>query len=191
VTAREADETETAAFQQAQEIDAPEIEPPPPPPEPPRPPEEVLKEQNEKLAEARAEREEFLEAEEEGADENNAPEVSSSFAGVSDQQLEQMYLNGSISRYDYQTEIDAREARDEEMRSESESLAREAAALNKQSDVTENMAAAIETATSKETSETIPLEERLDAVERVQLNEAGEARREEEQGRLWDIQLTA
>lgn len=116
----------------------------------------------------------------------------STFAGISNQQLEQMYRDGQISQYTYDSEIAAREARDEELRAENEELSEDTARQQERQRSVTNAANEIRNATGSEASDTLTAKQRLEAIEKVEKLQEGntkEARREEEQGRLWDYQL--
>lgn len=59
---------------------------------------------------------------------DNAPERQiTSYAGISNQQLEQMYLQGTISKYDYDSEIASREERAEQAQANINEFTEEAA----------------------------------------------------------------
>lgn len=129
--------------------------------------------------------------EEQAANETKEESVEqmTSFSGVSNQRLEQMYRDGQISRYDYDREVEAREARQEEMRAEDENLNRETEIRENELRRVENMASAVKNAVSDEASETLTAEQRLDVVDKLQSDTNEKVRREEDQGRLWDYQL--
>ncbi len=121
-------------------------------------------------------------------------ETITTYAGISKQRLEQMYRDGQISQRDYNRVIEAREARMEELRSDMEDVNEDTAGYETLERNTENTANAIRSATGDEANETLTAEQRLDMIEAAQNNNKDnlqEARREEEQGRLWDYQLLA
>lgn len=61
---------------------------------------------------------------------DNAPgRQVTSYAGISNQQLEQMYLQGTISKYDYDSEIASREERTEQAKADSQEFYQEGAAV--------------------------------------------------------------
>jgi len=100
-------------------------------------------------------------------EENGSPaeEAPQSFAGMSSQQLEQLYLKGVISRYDYESEVESREAVREE-------LNEEATAVNRQMNAAEaGMARAeaelrgIENAFGESAEDPRAAESRLEAME--------------------------
>ena len=113
-----------------------------------------------------------------------------SFAGYTDQQVEQMYLEGEISQSDYNNEI----ARREEMRAsdaaDREEFSREMGRLEEADTRTQMADFAIESAVENG-NEKIGLNERLQAVDSVFEDRQDAARRQEEAGRLWDYQLQA
>ena len=113
-----------------------------------------------------------------------------SFAGYTDQQVEQMYLEGEISQSDYNNEI----ARREEMRAsdaaDREEFSREMGRLEEADTRTQMADFAIESAVENG-NEKIGLNERLQAVDSVFEDRQDAARRQEEAGRLWDYQLRA
>lgn len=154
---------------------------------------EITSEALEEQAAARevSEEQATAEAAEESAQARQAQRPST-FAGVTNQQLEQMYRDGQISRYAYDSEIEAREVREEELRDENEELTTEAARLqDRQREVT-GAGDEIRNATSDNASDTLTAKQRLEAIEKVEKMQDGnteKARREEEQGRLWDYQL--
>ena len=111
------------------------------------------------------------------------------YAGITNQQLEQMYRDGEISRYDYDAEIAAREARQEEMRSDSAQMNQEAAAIGTVQRNTDNSAIQVKNLASEASSDTLSAQQRQDIINAAQNENTKEERREEEQGRLWDYQL--
>ncbi len=145
--------------------------------------------------ETRAEEPENAQETQEAVEEKETQRMAeriTTYAGISNQQLEQMYRDGQISQYDYNSEIEAREARREEMRAEMEDANQDAAEFERLERNTENASDAIRTATSDEANETLTAEQRLDMIEAARNDDnLKEARREEEQGRLWDYQLLA
>ena len=195
---------------EAEKEEAPE---PPPPPEPPADAIKARAEADRIEAEAQAREQareitsEALETQEvtkEATDAQLAAEEAqqdateraaqqpSTFAGISNQQLEQMYRDGQISQYAYDSEIEAREAREEEMRAENEEFSTDTARLQEREREVTNAGNEIKKATGNEASDTLTAKQRLDAIEKVEKMRDGnteKARREEEQGRLWDYQL--
>ncbi|MCR5304036.1 MAG: hypothetical protein K6E33_05675, partial [Lachnospiraceae bacterium] len=86
----------------------------------------VVIELQEKAEEAREKRleavKEEMKEQEEKAEENAKSANVTSFAGLSDSKLEQMYLQGIISRKDYESEIEARKNDKEQFEEDSERI---------------------------------------------------------------------
>ena len=124
---------------------------------------------------------------------NNATDTDkrqiNSFVGYTDQQVEQMYLEGEISQNDYNTEIARREEVEEARKAEGDKFSSDMTRLGEIDSRSERADIAIDMAV-KSGNENIGIKERLDAVDST-FNEKDTARRQEEAGRLWDIQLRA
>ena len=157
-------------------VEAPEITPIEPP--------EITPVEESEVAPT-AEAEAALTAEE---DEDAASSVVTSFTGYTDQQVEQMYLEGEITQNEYNTEIarreEAREADSERGRQVNEDMRRlgEADSRTRMADF------AIDTAVNSG-NDRISLDDRLQAVDSVFEDRRDAVRREQEAGRLWDYQL--
>ena len=113
-----------------------------------------------------------------------------SFVGYTDQQVEQMYLEGEISQNDYNTEIARREEIEEARKAEGDKFSSDMSRLEEIDSRTERADIAIDMAV-KSGNEDIGIKERLDAVDSAFNERQDAARRQEEAGRLWDIQLRA
>lgn len=113
-----------------------------------------------------------------------------SFVGYTDQQVEQMYLEGEISQNDYNNEIARREELEASGREDREQFNNTMGRLEEADSRTEMADFAIETAVEKG-NEKIGLNERMKAVDSLFEDRQNVARRQEEAGRLWDYQLQA
>ena len=113
-----------------------------------------------------------------------------SFAGYTDQQVEQMYLEGEISQNDYNNEIARREEMEASEREEREQLSRDMGRLDERASRNEMADFAIENAVESG-NDKIGLNERLQAVDSLFEDRVNATRRQEEAGRLWDYQLRA
>ncbi|MBQ9633083.1 MAG: hypothetical protein IJV04_09280, partial [Lachnospiraceae bacterium] len=103
--------------------------------------------------------------------------------------LVQMYLRGEISRYDYETEIDAREAEREQERMESNTaISQDMNNIDRIGRETASGAAAIREATSENANDNLTAEQRLDALDALR-NNTREARREEDEKIVWQAQF--
>lgn len=104
-------------------------------------------------------------AEEEEEKVSAADQAPQSFVGMSNQQLEQLYLKGVISRYDYEHEVEDRENRQEELTKEAGQISREMTGAEAQ--IREDNAAlqSIETAYAENQENPRAAEERLEAME--------------------------
>ena len=158
----------------------------------------VLREEARKEAEERAEeRQEAIEEEqarreeasEEVRAEQQAAQTSSNFVGISDSRLEQMYLDGEISRNDYQKEVDAREAEREQLLDEENQFSGEMSGLNRLEQRVDNQAREIDLATSDEANDNLTAQQRLDILQNLQENNVEETKREEEARVIWQAQF--
>ena len=190
---------------EVEEIEAPEVEPPEIPPVEiaPPPPPPVTVEVETQTAEVTAEATEAEEdatgaataeqtaeaAEEE--DDAAVQQTSTNFAGISDDRLEQMYLRGEISRYDYETEIESREAEREQLAEDRDAFSERMNELEGVGRKTENGAEAIRDATSERANDTLTAEQRLDIIENLQRDNVEKVRREEESSSVWQSQFLA
>ena len=111
-----------------------------------------------------------------------------SFVGYTDQQVEQMYLEGEISQNDYNNEIARREEIEQGRRDEAERFGETMGRLEEADSRVERADFAIESAI-KSGNEKIGLNERLSAVDSVFEERESAVRRQQEAGRLWDYQL--
>lgn len=166
---------------------------PPEPVEPPEPPEgaeaqleaEITKPDIETTAERLAEEDATR------FDNANAP---TTYAGISDMSLEQMYRDGIISRYDYDMEMQARKDARLQMATDQRKISEEMNAYDREERRAEQTAEAIRTATSDRTANQdfeVSAADRLDAIEN--LNKGNEVakqnqRREEDNNREWQFQ---
>ena len=186
---------------EVEEIEAPEVEPPEIPPvevAPPPPPPvtiEVETEAEATAAVAEDETETTAEQTAEAADEDDTEQAvqqtSSNFAGISDDRLEQMYLRGEISRYDYETEIESREAEREQRAEDSGAFSDQMNTIERVGRKVDNDAEAVRDATSERANDTLTAEQRLDIIENLQQDNTEKARREEESSRVWQSQFLA
>lgn len=102
---------------------------------------------------------------------DNAPDRQvTSYAGISDQQLEQMYRDGTISKYDYDNEVASREQRAEQNRENIQEFDQNTAGVLGTANQTMQNFNAIEDAYNREQTVTEAREatERLDAMNTVQ-----------------------
>lgn len=200
VTARQ--QTPPPLPPEVEEIEAPEVEPPEIPPvevAPPPPPPvtvEVETESAEVTATATNAAEENATTAEQtaaAAEEDDAAveQTSTNFAGISDDRLEQMYLQGEISRYDYETEIESREAEREQRTEDREAFSERMKELEGAGRRADNDAEAIRDATSDRANDTLTAEQRLDIIENLQRDNTEKARREEESSSVWQSQFLA
>ncbi len=118
----------------------------------------------------------------------NVRENITSFAGYSDQQVEQMYLEGEISQNTYNREIERREDVRAAESADSTRLNETMGGLEAESKRVERADFAIETAIESG-NEKISVDERLKAIDSTITERQDTARRQEEAGRLWDYQL--
>ena len=125
-----------------------------------------------------------------GSETETAKRDITNFAGYTDQQVEQMYLEGEISQNDYNNEIARREELEASDREDREQFSREMGRLEEADTRAEMADFAIESAVESG-NEKIGLNERLQAVDSVFEDRQDAARRQEEAGRLWDYQLRA
>ena len=117
-------------------------------------------------------------------------QASADFKGITDAGLEQMYLQGEISRYDYETEIGAREAqRQQEMMESNTEFSVNMNNIDRAGREVENNAAAISAATSDNANDTLTAEQRLETMETLQRDNVNEARREEDERIVWQAQF--
>lgn len=114
-----------------------------------------------------------------GTKEHAVAEQVTSFAGYTESQLEQMYLQGKISRYDYETEIEEREELREEQLDTSQSFAEKTAENMRKLGHTERINTAVETAYSQDASDTVSAQLRMQAIQSVENPET--IQREQEQ----------
>lgn len=157
----------------AVEIEAPEIEPIELP--------EATKEANEAA----------IEEAKEATDTETASQQIISFAGYTDSQIEQMYLDGEISQADYNQEIESREQRLENIEVSNDELSRNMNSIDSAGRNAEQMGNAIETAYSDKASATLTADQRMEAIENLAQRNEETARRTEDTKNLWDYQLRA
>ncbi len=124
------------------------------------------------------------------AEEPVKPQTSADFIGISDDRLEQMYLQGEISQYDYNNEMEAREAERENIREDNAMFSNQMNALDMAQRRVENDADSIRKATSEEANDKLSAQVRLDIIEGLSQNNT-EQRREEEQASVWQSQFQA
>ncbi len=123
------------------------------------------------------------------AEQNFAAQTSSNYVGISDDRLEQMYLQGEISRQDYEAEIEAREAAREQTNEENTEFSREMNDLEGIERQTEQNGDAIRSATSDNANNTLTAEQRLDIIEDLQDARATDDNRKEEARKVWQSQF--
>ena len=132
---------------------------------------EILMEQSEAMSEEtqkilQSQQEEIRQIEDE---ENFETAAAASYNAYSDQQLEQMYLKGEISRIDYQREMESRDAAEEANGEENEEFSEEMSGLSAIENQTANSMNAIQTAYASD-STTMSAQERLGAMENLDEN---------------------
>lgn len=127
----------------------------------------------------------------EEADEKEYEQKITSFAGYTKDQIEQMYLDGKISQYDYNKEIESREKRIENIQVSNEELSKNMNALDEIGRNVENNGNAIAAATSEQASQTLTAQQKLDAIDTLTDREAAEKKNSEDTRVQWDYQLNA
>ena len=150
---------------------------------------EAAKEDSELKTEAA--KETAQKAADEEAEEEEYTEQITSFAGYTKDQIEQMYLDGKISQYDYNREVEAREQRLENIQVSNEELSDKINGLDEIGRNTENMGNAIAAATSDQASQTLSAQQKLDAIDTLTDRDAAEKRKTEDTRVQWDYQLNA
>ena len=127
---------------------------------------------------------------EEAAAEASEEEASNitSFVGYTDQQVQQMYIEGEISQNDYNNEIARREEERQSRMEELDKLGSDMGRLREADSRVGRADFAIEKATESG-NDRIGLNERLQAVDDVFTEREAAVRRQQEAGRLWDYQL--
>lgn len=93
------------------------------------------------------------------------PEQLTSFTGITDQQLQADYIEGKISRYDYDSEIASREKVREESREEFSQAAEENAAYSQKLSDSKRVMEAVSAASAEKGSDGLTGNDRLDAAE--------------------------
>lgn len=93
------------------------------------------------------------------------PEQITSFTGITDQQLQADYIEGKISRYDYDSEIASREKVREESRAEFSQAAEENAAYSQKLSDTKRVMEAVSAASAEKGADGLTGNDRLDAAE--------------------------
>ena len=116
--------------------------------------------------------------------------VPTTFTGISDQRVEQMYQDGMISRYDYDKEMTARETAREARIEAVEYYQDDAAKTRTELGRVEREDIMLERAFDDEDTGYTP-EIRADVVDSLQQKSAESTRRNEEDQRLWDYQFLA
>ncbi len=127
----------------------------------------------------------------EEADEKDYEQKIVSFAGYTNEQIEQMYLDGKISQYDYNKEIESREKRVENIQVSNEELSNNMNALDAAGRDVDNTGNAIAAATSDQASQTLTAQQKLDAIDTLKDREAAEKKNTEDTRIQWDYQLNA
>ena len=127
----------------------------------------------------------------EEADEKDYEQKIVSFAGYTNDQIEQMYLDGKISQYDYNKEIESREKRVENIQVSNEELSNNMNALDAAGRDVDNTGNAIAAATSDQASQTLTAQQKLDAIDTLKDREAAEKKNTEDTRIQWDYQLNA
>lgn len=189
---------QSLAEEAKEEQKAPEIEPVEPPehPEPIEPPEpaegaQAVLEAQIKEPDIVTTAEQIAEKDATRFDNANTP---TTYAGISDMSLEQMYLDGVISRYDYDMEMEARKDARLQQTTDQRKFSEEVNAYDREERRAEQTSKAIRTATSDRTANqdfSVSAEERLEAIEN--LNKGNDKakenqRREEDNNREWQFQ---
>lgn len=128
------------------------------------------------------------------SEENSEPPEITSFAGYSASQIEQLYLQGRISRQEYETQMANRQERSSTNEEQNSANAKELARLNGTLSRAEMDASAINTAFSNRANDNAPISgtERIAAMERVSDNTRQQQTAVANEGRRqWDYQLQA
>ena len=94
--------------------------------------------------------------------------TTNSYAGYTDARLEQMYLQGEISRYDYEAEIEKREQEEQETEKQQETNAKISGKADSEIKSAERAKSAIEAAFSEKASKTIDPKMRLDIMQKLE-----------------------
>ncbi len=119
---------------------------------------------------------------------NTVRENITSFVGYSDQQVEQMYLEGEISQSTYNREIERREEGRAAESANSARLNETMGELGAEADRVERVDFAIEKALESGNNN-VSVDERLKMIDSTLAERQDTVRRQEEAGRLWDYQL--
>ncbi|MCR4842261.1 MAG: hypothetical protein K5840_03240 [Eubacterium sp.] len=167
-----AEENTAAAEETATAAEEPEL---PEPPEPPEVPEFVpLEPVKIEVPEETETTEEIISAAVESSQNSEAAsQATTRLSNISDQRLEQMYVNGEISRYTYDTEMAARAARLEEARGNLEDTSEEIAGIDGVSKDAKMTAEAIQSAFGGDT-DAKSAAERIEAMENITNPESDE-----------------
>ena len=121
-----------------------------------------------------------------------APEIEpniTSFEGISDQRMEQMYVDDQISQYQYDTEMAARKAEREAAREAMEEVQQAAARARSAMERVEEEDIMVENISMEDGNERFSPKIRAEALENLQDPKISEARRAEEEGKLRNYQL--
>jgi len=128
----------------------------------------------------------------EESEESTAEAEITSFAGISNNQMEVFYLEGRISRADYEQEMESREERIQALESQGAQFSTVTTGLDAIMDETQDMGKAIQHATSDVGNDGLRGTERVDVLleQTLERQSRDETVRGEEQ-RVWDYQFQA
>ncbi|MCR5099787.1 MAG: hypothetical protein K6B41_00370 [Butyrivibrio sp.] len=125
--------------------------------------------ENRKAAmEAKERREEIRELQNESQDSKESVQGSKSFTGVSDDQLQQMYIDGKISQYSYDHEIDSRKAERKEQAEEAIEESEKITDANSKAQDAQRLSEAVEEAYSEDSNDNIESEERAEIINNLE-----------------------
>lgn len=116
-------------------------------------------------------------------------ETIDSYKGVSDERMEQMLAEGEISQYDYNIEMEAREAERKEAAQEEAENQRMAATERLELAHVEEERMMVKNISLDDGNDRFPPEVRAEALENLQDPRAAEQRRAEEDAKMADYQL--
>ena len=108
---------------------------------------------------------------EEEEEEEEYNQKLASYTGISDQKLEQMYLQGEISRMDYDKEMEAREERREAENNENDQFSNEMTGMAVLEESGKRDLNQIETAFSPEANDNIEAADRMEIIESMEARE--------------------
>ena len=136
--------------------------------------------------------EEVVDATKEERMEEDASKTSPNLIGVSDDLLDRLYNDGAISRYDYETEVSARDAKREQMLEEETEFSKDMNRLQEAANDMNRSSEAIRDATADDANSKLTAKQRLDILESLDKqrdSDREKAIREEESEKTWQVQF--